>query len=48
MTRTVEREKWVFRRHTKDFNKLCVVAKAIKIILMLQYLIPIKLSCSNN
>jgi hypothetical protein len=30
MTRTIEQTKWSFRRHTKDFKKLCVVATAIK------------------
>ena len=30
MTKTIEQIKWSLRRHTKDFNKLCVVATAIK------------------
>lgn len=30
MTRTVDKPKWSLRRHTKDFDKLCIVAQTIK------------------
>lgn len=30
MTKTIEKAKWSLRRHTTDFNKLCIVADAIK------------------
>ncbi len=30
MTHTIEKEKWILRRHTKNFDKLCIVADSIK------------------